>query len=87
MSKKAAAPKSETKSEAVKPVAAPSFKAFSKSLVKDGVPRGLKVAKNEAGAYTFTYGSKKAPTCVIASVDEMIDFGLSFLGLKLVKAS
>ena len=86
MSKKAA-PKSEAKSETVKSATAPSFKSFIRSLVKDGIPRGLKVAKNEVGGYTFTSGPKSAPICVIASTDELAEHAISMLGMKLVKAS
>ena len=62
--------------------AAPSFKQFVKLLDTDGKPRGLKVAKNDVGGYTFTYGTKSKPVAVLATVDEMVAFGLSFIGLK-----
>lgn len=66
-----------------KTAAAPSFKSFVKILDTDGKPRGLKVAKNDVGGYTFTYGTKSKPVAVLATVDEMVAYGLSFIGLKL----
>lgn len=65
----------------------PSFKQLIKLICEDEKPRGLKVAKNDAGAYTFSYGPKSAPICVIASASEVAEAGLGLLGLKLVKAS
>lgn len=75
--KKATASKIEIKTKA------PSFKKFVKMVNEDRKPRGLKVAANSDGGYTFSYGSKSAPVSVIASKDEVASLGLSSLGLKL----
>ncbi len=66
-----------------KTAAAPSFKQFVKLLDTDGKPRGLKVAKNDVGGYTFTYGTKSKPVAVIASKDELVALGITSLGVKL----
>lgn len=77
--------KTESKPEAksTKPVAVPTFKALVKSFYGEGKPRGLKVKKNEAGGYVFSYGTKSAPVAVVASVDEVVAAGLASFGIKL----
>jgi hypothetical protein len=73
--------KPETKPS--KPAAPPTFKSLIKSFYGEGKPRGLKVKKNEAGGYVFSYGTKSAPIAVVASVDEVVAAGLAAFGLKL----
>lgn len=80
MSKKNTA-KPETKTE-VKPVV-PTIKKLVALLNSDERPRGVKIAKNEAGAYTISYGPKSAPVAVVASADELLTELLKLLGLKL----
>ena len=75
------AAKPETKTEA-KPVV-PTIKKLVALLNSDERPRGVKIAKNEAGAYTISYGPKSAPVAVVASADELIAEFVKLLGLKL----
>jgi hypothetical protein len=82
MSAKKNAPKSETKKTEAKPIV-PTLKKLLALVNSDERPRGLKVAKNEAGAYVFSYGPKSAPVAVVASGDELVAGLLKLLGLKL----
>lgn len=75
--------KAKPEAKSTKPVAVPTFKALVKSFYGEGKPRGLKVKKNEAGGYVFSYGTKSAPVAVIASVDEVVAMGLAAFGIKL----
>jgi hypothetical protein len=63
--------------------AVPSIKKLIAQINDNQGPRGLKVAKNDVGAYAFTYGPKSAPIAIVASSDELVGILLRFLGLKL----
>lgn len=82
MNKTKTTKKSKPTKSAPKP-AAPSFKSLAKSVASGDKPRGLKIAKNEVGGYTFSYGPKSAPVSLVASADEVVGALLGVLGLKL----
>jgi hypothetical protein len=65
------------------PVKVPSLKKLIKYVLGGEGPRGLKVAKNEAGGYTFSYGPKSSPVSIVASTDEVVALLLASVGLKL----
>jgi len=74
----------DTKSKS-KPEVAAAFttKSLVKLLKPETKPRGLKIVKNEAGAYTLTHGPKSAPNCAIVSAPELAEAAIVALGLKI----